>query len=116
MMQSSLVSKLGLSAATLILMMSTDSWARPTRSREECGITKKVDKVASALTILRERGGEPLEVVFNSDTTFLSNSKPTNSASIKEGLRTCIYYRSPFFGRPFATKVILATSSAAKAD
>jgi hypothetical protein len=31
-----------------------------------------------------------------------------HSASLKEELRVCVYYRSPFFGKPLMTKVVCA--------
>jgi len=30
----------------------------------------------------------------------------TDPGSLKEDLRACVYYRSPFFGKPFVTKVV----------
>lgn len=99
---------------TLFLLSCTETWARPPRAKEACGTCKKIDYETNALTLSREKGGEPLSVVLKRDTKFMHNWKFTNSASWPEGLRACVYYRSPFFGKPFVTKVVWTDGSSDK--
>jgi hypothetical protein len=40
------------------------------------------------------------------DTRFIKGWKFTNDTALKMGLRACVYYLSPFFGKPFVTKVV----------
>ncbi len=58
------------------------------------------------LTVLPEKKGRSLTAVWKRDTKFIHNWKLTDSAFLKGGLRACVYYRSPFFGKPFVTRVV----------
>ena len=98
--------KIGLAAIAVVLLSGADSWARPPRAREACGVVQKIDRETKTLTVLSEKRGEPLNVVWKRDTKFIHNRKFAESASLKEDLRACVYYRSPFFGKPFVTKIV----------
>ena len=95
-----------LGTAAFLCLFSADSWARPPRARELCGVVENIDRETHTLRILPEKKGQPLNVVWKRDTRFIHNRKFTNSVFLKEGLRACVYYRSPFFGEPFVTKVV----------
>ncbi len=98
--------KVGLTTIALMLLSGADSWARPPRAREVCGAVQKIDRAAHTLTILPEKKGEPLNVVWKRDTKFIHNWKFANSTLLKEERRACVYYRTPLFGKPFVTKVV----------
>ena len=91
--------------AALLCLSIADSWARPPRARELCGVVEKIDRDTQTLTVLSGKG-DPLNAVWKRDTKFIDNWKFTDSGSLKEGRRACVYYHSPFFGKPFVTKVI----------
>lgn len=92
--------------ATLCLN-AVNSWARPPRAREMCGVVGKIDRETQTLTILPEKKDEPFNVVWKGDTRFIRNWKFADSMSLNEKVRACVYYRTPFFGKPFVTQVIL---------
>lgn len=98
--------KVGLAAVALMLLSAADSWARPPRAREVCGVVQQIDREAHMLTVLSEKKREPLNVVWKRDTKFIHNWKFTDSGSLKEERQACVYYRTPFFGKPFVTKVV----------
>ena len=52
------------------------------------------------------RRNQPATFAVKGDTQFIKDWKFTDAAALKEGLRACVYYRSPFFGKPFVTKVV----------
>jgi hypothetical protein len=45
-------------------------------------------------------------------TSFVRGGEFDRADSLKEGARVCVYYRSPFFGRPFVTKVVWPENTA----
>lgn len=95
-----------IAVAILTLLSCTDTWARPPHARKVCGTVEKIDRETHALALSVEKGGHPLNVMLNRDTRFIHNWKFTDSASLTQGLRACVYYRSPFFGKPFVTKIV----------
>lgn len=98
--------KAALAAATLLCLSSADSWARPPRAHELCGVIQFIDAQTHTLTVQSPKRDQPLTVVWKRDTKFIHDWQFTDSAALKEGLRACVYYRSPFFGKPFVTKVV----------
>ena len=84
------------------------------RARELCGVIQAIDAQSHALTIQSPKRDRPLTVVWKRDTGFINNWKFADSASLKEGMRVCIYYRSPLFGKPFVTKVVWVDEQSAK--
>jgi len=57
------------------------------------------------LTYAQEKG--PQKLIWNSDTLFLRNWKTVPATELKQGAHITVYYHSPFFGKPFVTKVVL---------
>lgn len=89
-----------------LCLATATSWARPPRASEACGVLQTVDGGAHRLALLTAGGGKPLVVDWKPDTSFVRGSEFDRADSLKEGARVCVYYRSPFFGRPFVTKVV----------
>lgn len=80
--------------------------ARTPHAREAHGVIQSIDyqKRILTLTHVQERG--PQKLIWKSDTQFLRDLKPVPATELKEGAHVTIYYHSPFFGRPFATKAV----------
>ena len=91
---------------TGILLTPQNAEARPPRARELCGIIQAFDPQTCTVTIQSPKRNQPATFAVRGDTKFIKDWKFTDSASLKEGLRACVYYRSPFFGKPFVTKVV----------
>jgi len=87
-------------------LSAAETWARPPRARELCGVIRAIDLQTHTLTVQSPKRDQPLALVWKRDTKFIRNWKFTDSAALREGLRGCVYYRSPFCGKPFLTKVI----------
>ena len=90
-----------------LCLASFDTWARPPRAREACGVLQNVDVNARTLTLAPAKGERPLEFVWKRDTKFLKNSNFESASALNQGGRACVYYHTPFFGKPFVTKVIV---------
>lgn len=97
---------IGLVAVIAIYSTATTSWANSARSREKCGLIQSIDREHRALTLLPSKSDKALTFVWNKQTRFIHNSKFDSADSVKEGMRLRVYYHSPFFGKPFATKVV----------
>ncbi|MDQ6632363.1 MAG: hypothetical protein M3Y82_11525 [Verrucomicrobiota bacterium] len=88
---------------------ATDASASSIHSREISVIIEAIDRHAHALSLIYEQGRGPQKVIWNKKTDFVCNGKFVTDAKLKEGTRAIIYYRSPFFGKPFATKIVWTT-------
>lgn len=90
-----------------LCLTAVNTWARPPRAREACGVLQNIDVAARTLTLVPEKGERPLVAVWKSETKFFKNRNFESANTLKEGVRACVYYHSPFFGKPFVTKVIV---------
>jgi hypothetical protein len=97
-------------AGTLLLILccfvSSNVFAHTPHAREAHAVIQSIDcqKQVLTLTYATERG--PQKLIWRSDTQFLRDLKSVPVTELKEGTRVTIYYHSPFFGKPFATKVL----------
>ncbi len=91
---------------TSTVLTPPSAQARPPRARELCGVVQAFDPQMHTVTIQSPKRNRPATLAVKGDTQFIKNWKFTDSDSLKEGLRACVYYRSPFFGKPFVTKIV----------
>ena len=96
----------GLLALLVIFLTATTSWALSPQSREKCGLIQSIDREHRALTLLPSKSDNALTFVWDKQTRFIHNWKIDSADSLKEGRRLCVYYRSPFFGKPYLTKIV----------
>lgn len=106
--------KTALAAMALLCLSSADSWARPPRARELCGVIQAIDPQTHSLTVQSTQRDQSFAAIWKRDTKFLHNWKSTDFTSLKEGMQVCIYYHSPFFGKPFVTKVVWSNGQTPK--
>lgn len=88
-------------------LMPTESQARPPRARERACVIQNIERDSHTMSLQCSKDAKPLEVVWKKDTKFLKDWKFTDAASLKAGQAVVVYYRSPFFGKKFATRVVL---------
>lgn len=105
-----------LAATALLCLSSADSWAKPPRARELCGVIQTINPHSRTLTIQSPKRDQPFTFAVKDYTRFIKNWKFTDSGSLKEGQRACVYYRSPLFGKPFVTKVVWTQTNREKPD
>ena len=87
-------------------MIPQTAEARPPRARELCGVIQAIDPQTRTLTIQSPKRESATVFAVKGDTRFIKDWKFTNDTALKSGLRACVYYRSPIFGKPFVTKVV----------
>lgn len=92
---------------TSLVMSNLNAFAHTTRSRELCGIIESIDQGQRTLTIKGSESGRPREFLIRKDTRFLTNWQRADSGVLTENKTACVYYRSPLFGKPFITKVVV---------
>lgn len=90
----------------IVLLMAGASEAATPRAREWCGIVEGINYDEQTLTIRSSKKGNALQVLWKKDTRFVRDGKFEPAGALKKGAKVCVYYHSPFFGRPFATKVV----------
>jgi hypothetical protein len=103
--------KIAFATVMLLNLSITDTWARAPRARELCGVIQAIDPQTHTLIIESPQRDKPLTVVLKQETEFIKDWKFTESGSLREGQRACVYYRSPLFGKPFVTKIVWTTTT-----
>lgn len=88
------------------LLHPSNAEARPPRARELCGVIQAIDLQTRTVAVQSPKQGQPATFAVKGDTKFIKDWKFTDSTSLKAGLRACVYYHSPFFGKPFVTKIV----------
>ena len=92
--------------AAVALFGATDAFAHTTRSRPVEATIESINLENRTLTIAPAKGKGPSELVLTKQTKFLHNWKFASPSELKTGTRAVVYYRSPFFGKPFVTKIV----------
>jgi hypothetical protein len=103
------IKSIGILSALLLagaFALPPNAQAHAPRSRELCGVIQSIDSQNGTLAILTSKKNTSAVFALKRDTRFLEDWKFTDAGALKEGLRACVYFRSPFFGKPFVTKVV----------
>jgi hypothetical protein len=90
----------------LCCLASTDAMPHTIQAREVHAVIQAIDLEKKVLTLNYDQAHGPQKMVWNEDTQFLHDEKPGSATELNEGTHVTLFYHSPFFGKPFATKVI----------
>ena len=85
--------------------------AHAPRAREVSAVIQAINHEQRTLSLETPKGGGPRELVWDKSTKFLRDSKFVPATELKAGTRVTVYYHSPFFGKPFATKIVWITNT-----
>jgi hypothetical protein len=61
---------------------------------------------ARTLHIARQGGAGPLTLVWNSRSLFVKGTRTVTAAELTKGTPVTVWYRTPFLGERYATKII----------
>ena len=86
--------------------------ALPNTGRRITGTIENVDAQAKEVTLRPENKGSAVSFVWNKRTTFSTNTQPADASILKKGQRVNTIYHSPFFGKPYVSRVKLLTTAA----
>ena len=106
-MKAHLTSRFILLSVLLLFVAATSSFAHTVRSRQLCGTVASIDASNGTFEVKAERSGKIINLALPQRTPVFSDWKRVGSAALAEGSRARVFYRSPFFGKPFVSKVIL---------
>ncbi|MBK7997403.1 MAG: hypothetical protein IPK15_01375 [Verrucomicrobia bacterium] len=95
----------------LLLLPVTAANAHTVRSRPTCGVVERLDMASRTVQFSPNHGKAPRELALTSQTKFVDNWHFAPADELKDGTRAAVYYRTPFFGRPFVTKVVWVNGS-----
>ena len=95
-----------------IAIFATRASALPPTSRHMTGIIEKVDPSARTLVVQAAAAPHRVQLAWNERTRFVEEARFTTPAAMHAGRSVIVTFRSPFFGPPFATKVVVASSNA----
>lgn len=105
-MKTSKAIRLGPAVLGLVLFSATVANAHTARSRPACGVIERLDLTSRTMHFSPKDGKAPTKLALTSRTKFVQNRRFAPADELKDGTRALVYYRTPFFGKPFVTKVI----------
>lgn len=85
--------------------------AHSARARELAVTVQMIRADARSLTLVPTKTKSPREFVWYKSTRFIENNHFVDAAALKEGMQVKVYYHSPFFGKPFVTKVVWSSAA-----
>ena len=88
------------------LIGATDAFAHTTRSRPVEATVESVSLDNRTLTIAPTKGKGPAVLALTKQTKFIHNWKFAPASELKKAAHATVYYRTPFFGKPFVTKIV----------
>ena len=86
-----------------------NAFAHTPHACEIHGVIQSIDYQKRTLTLSQTEEHDPRKVIWKSNTQFLLDSRNVNATKLVIGTHVTIYYHAPFFGKPFATKIIWST-------
>ena len=81
--------------------------------RDPCcsGTIETIDQNARILRVQRDGEAVPLTLGWNSRTIFVEGARFVTAAELAKGTPVTVWYRTPFFGKRFATKIVIERSA-----
>lgn len=89
----------------MAFLTSQEVSALSPRSRPAEGLLVSLNLADRLLCFQPVGHDKPVEFALTRQTRFLRNHTPVTADELKPGAKAVVYYRSPFFGKPFITKV-----------
>ena len=88
------------------LFIAWPAAAHTTLSRPASGVVESLDASTRTLLFTPAKGHAPRELVITRQTKFIHDWQFTSASEVKPGTKAVVYYRVPFFGKPFVTKIV----------
>lgn len=85
--------------------------AHPPRARELSVTVQSVQLETRTLVVIPTADSTPREYAWTKSTQFVENNRFVDASPLKEGAKAKIYYHTPFFGKPYVSKVVWLTES-----
>lgn len=88
----------------VVLGLNSPAWARMPRPREFCGKLAAIVAAEKEISV-SDTSSQLVAAVWDRHTIFIHDGKMVDATALNAGDRVCIYYRSPFIGPKYLTKV-----------
>lgn len=88
-----------------VLFAAWPAAAHTTLSRPS-GVVESLDAATRTMTFAPATGTAPRQLVVTRQTKFIHDWQFASAGEVKPGTKAVIYFRVPFFGKPFVTKVV----------
>ena len=95
-----------LSVILAVLGGAGTSLAHAPRSREARVVIQSVDPRTRTLSLTCALRHVPQRLIWNANTGFIRDGRLVSAAELKAGTHATVCYHSPFFGRPYLTRVV----------
>lgn len=89
-----------------VALTTSSALAHTSRSRPVEAAVEAINLEDRTLTIAPIKGKGPSNLALTRQTEFLHNWKFAPASELKPGTHATVYYRTPFFGKPFVTKIV----------
>lgn len=98
-------------ALLVVLCLTTPlAQAHNAHARELATTVRTIRVETRTLVLSWSKAKSPLEMVWNKSTSFIEDGHFVAAAKLQEGMQVKVYYHSPFFGKPYLTKVVWNTT------
>lgn len=92
------------------LLAGAPAQALPPLGNESDGLIQSVDRNVRTVTVKIEGDSRLRNFEWNKQTQFFEHGKFAAADALKPGAAVSIRYQTPFFGKPFLTKVVFLQS------
>ena len=99
-------------AAAVFLLAQQPAQALPPLSRQASGQITAVDPAGQRITFLRERGAGRMVLTWDRRTVLYRGGEQTKPFGVSAGEQARVSYRTPFFGEPYVSRIVIAGSPA----
>lgn len=94
----------------MLVVTAIPALARPPMSRQAVGRIESVDSSAQRFTFWRAANAGDLVLAWNRRTAIYLDGLKSTPAALKSGQSARVYYRTPFFGPRWASRVVFVTA------
>ena len=89
-----------------VLLSTTPASAHTVRARPASGVVETLDVANHSVKFSAKNGKAPTSLALTSRTEFIHNGHFAAPDELKDGTKAVVYYRTPFFGKPFVTRIV----------
>jgi hypothetical protein len=90
--------------------------AHSVHATEVEAIVQSIRIEARTLVIISAKTKSPREMVWNKSTSFVEDNHFADATKLRARIHVKLYYHSPFFGKPYLTKVVWTSTARQRQD
>ena len=94
-----------------VIVSAMPAAAHTVRSRPGSGTVEVLDMETRTVKFAPANGKAPTELALTRQTKFIHDWHFAPASELKPGTKAVVHYRTPFFGRPFVTKIVWVNAS-----